>query len=180
MGHFISTNYDYKPHSTQRNTLGSKNGYQHLWLEAEGQSDKTSSFTWLNGERYYSITSNTNKSTQILFTEIGANNPNFNLRNDKGIMFRVKDDNHTFVNILEPHGDFNPTLEYSFNSYPAYTSIQVLQSDDQYTIVQIEGKNDLSWIIMICNNNADEKASHNIKLNNGNELIWVGPIAIQK
>ncbi|OGU81106.1 MAG: hypothetical protein A2W11_08925 [Ignavibacteria bacterium RBG_16_35_7] len=180
MGHFISTTYEYNPHITLRKPLGSKNGYQHLWLEAEGQSDKTSSFTWLNGERYYSITSNTDKNTQILFTEIGANDPNFNLRNDQGIMFRVKDDNHTFVNIIEPHGDFNPTLEYSFYSHSAFTNIQVLKSDDKYTIIMIEGKNDLNWKVMISNDNSDEKVSHKIKLDNGTELNWVGPIAIQK
>lgn len=55
-------------------------------------------------------------------------------------MFRVKDDNHTFVNIIEPHGDFNPTLEYSFNSYSAFEVIKVLQSDDEYTIASILGK----------------------------------------
>ena len=180
MGHFISTTYDYNPFTTLRKPLGSKNGYQHLWLTAEGKANNTSSFTWLNGERYYSITSNTDKNTQILFTEIGANDPNFNLRNDPGIMFRVKDDNYTFVNIIEPHGDFNPTLEYSFNSYPAFEEINVLQSDEKYTIVSIKGKNNLSWKILICNDNDDEKANHKIKLDNGADLNWIGPIAIQK
>ena len=180
MGHFMSTTYDYDAKTTSRNPLGLKNGYQHLWLTAEGLSDKTSSFTWLNSERYYSITSNTDKNTQILFTEVGANDPNFNLRNDQGIMFRVKDDNHTFVNIIEPHGDFNPTLEYSFNSYSAFEEIKVLQSDDEYTIASILGKNNLSWKVMICNNNADDKANHKVKLDNGTELSWVGPIAIKK
>ncbi|MFZ2322386.1 MAG: heparinase II/III family protein [Ignavibacteriaceae bacterium] len=180
LGHFISTTYNYDAKTNLRKPLGLKNGYQHLWLEAEGRSDKTSSFTWLNGERYYSITSNTDKNTQILFTEIGASDPNFNLRNDHGIMFRVKDDNHTFVNIIEPHGDFNPTLEYSFNSYPAFEEIKVLQSDDNYTVLEIKGKNNLNWEVMICNNNADEKANHKVNLENGTELSWVGPIVIQK
>ena len=168
------------PNTTLRKPLGLKNGYQHLWLEAEAQSEKTSSFTWLNGERYYSITSNTDKNTQILFTEIGANDPNLNLRNDQGIMFRVKGDNHTFVNVIEPHGDFNPTLEYSFNSYSAFEDIKVLQSDDRYTIISIEGKNKLKWKVMICNDNADEMANHIVKLDTGTELNWVGPITIQK
>jgi len=160
--------------------LGAKNGYQHLWLTAEGQSDKTSSFTWLNGERYYSITSNTNSNTQILFTEIGANDPNFNLRNDLGIIFRINEDKYTFVNIIEPHGEFNPSLEYSFNSYPAFSKIEVLQSDENYTIINIEGKNKLNWKVLICNDNSDENANHKVKLENGTDLNWIGPIAIQK
>lgn len=180
MGHFVSATSEYKVHTQERKTLGAKSGYQHLWLAAEGDADKTSSFTWLNGERYYSITSNTNKDTKILFTQIGANDPDFNLRNDKGIMFRVNADNHTFVNIIEPHGIFNPTLEYSFNSYSSFTDINVLLSNKEYSVIDIYGKNELKWRVMICNNNADEKANHKITLNNGTVLNWNGPVSLQK
>jgi len=180
MGHFISTSYDYKPFITERKVIGKNNGYQHLWLEAEAKTKGTSSFTWLNGERYYSIISNTDSNTQILFTQIGANDPNFNLRNDRGIMFRAKDNNHTFVNIIEPHGDFNPTLEYSFNSYPAFEKIEVVRSDENYTIVEISGKNNLRWTLMLANKNADKNAAHSINLADGTELKWQGPVAINK
>lgn len=180
MGHFISTSYDYKPFITERKVIGKNNGYQHLWLEAEAKTKGTSSFTWLNGERYYSIISNTDSNTQILFTQIGANDPNFNLRNDRGIMFRAKDNNHTFVNIIEPHGDFNPTLEYSFNSYPAFEKIEVVRSDEHYTIVEISGKNNLRWTLMLANKNADKNAAHSINLADGTELKWQGPVAINK
>ena len=180
MGHFLSTSYAYNPFITERKVLGKKNGYQHLWLEAEAKTSGTSAFTWLNGERYYSITANTDSNTQILFTQIGANDPNFNLRNDHGIMFRVTAKNHTFVNIIEPHGDFNPTLEYSFNSYPAFEKIEVVRSDEQYTIVEIFGKNDLHWTFMIANNNADKYATHTVALSDGTKLTWHGPTSINK
>jgi len=180
MGHFISTSYKYHPFITERKVLGKKNGFEHLWLEAEAKTIGTSSFTWLNGERYYSITSNTDSATQILFTQIGANDPNYNLRNDHGIMFRVKDSNHTFVNIIEPHGDFNPTLEYSFNSYPAFEKIEVVKSDENYTVVEIFGKSNLHWTLMLANGNADKNTSHSIKLSNGSELKWKGPFSINK
>lgn len=180
LGHFVSTTYPYKVYTQERKPLGAKSGYQHLWLEGEASAEKTSSFTWLNGERYYSITSNTDKETKILFTQIGANDTAFNLRNDKAIMFRVNADNHTFVNILEPHGVFNPTLEYSFNSYPSFTGIDVLLSNKDYTVVDIYGKNDLKWRVMICNTNADEKANHKVTLHNGTVLNWTGPVSLLK
>jgi hypothetical protein len=95
-------------------------------------------------------------------------------------MFRINEDNYTFVNIIEPHGEFNPTLEYSFNSYPAFSKIEVLQSDENYTVINIEGNNKLNWKVLICNDNTDENANHKVKLENGTDLNWIGPIAIQK
>ncbi len=180
MGHFIGSNFEYKPNLTQRTILGEKNGYQHLWLDAEGMSQGTSSFTWLNEHRYYSITSNTNSDTKILFTQLGANDPNFNLRSDRAVMYRINSDSHTFVNIIEPHGEFNPTQEYSFNSYSAFNDIKVLKSDDEYTIVEVNGKSGLKWTIMLANNNVDKNKLHEVSLSEAAKLTWIGPVSILK
>jgi oligo-alginate lyase len=179
MGHFISTNFDYQPYLNERRVLGKENGYQHLWKTAEGKPTGTSTFTWLNGERYYSITSNTDPETEIILTQIGANDPNFNLRNDEAIMFRRTDSDHVFASIIEPHGAFNPTLEYSFNSYSTFEKINVLKADDEYTIVQIEGKDNLNWILLIVNNDASETVNHKLTIK-GEEFEWKGPIHLVK
>jgi hypothetical protein len=179
MGHFISTNFDYKAYLNERRVLGIENGYQHLWKTAEGKPIGTSAFTWLNGGRYYSITSNTDSETEIIFTQIGANDPNFNLRNDEAIMFRRKDTDHVFASIIEPHGAFNPTLEYSFNSYSTFEKINVLNADNEYTVVQIGGKNNLTWILLIVNNDSSETVNHRLTVN-GKDFEWNGPIYLVK
>lgn len=179
MGHFISTNFDYKPYSDERRPLGKRNGYQHLWKTAEGISEETASFTWLNGDRYYSIVSNTDKNTQVIFTQIGANDPNFNLRNEEAILFRTKAKNHVFASILEPHGEFNPTLEYSFNSYPAFEKINVSIVNNSYTVVEMKGKKNLNWILIIVNDDASSRSAHQLDYN-GIAYQWKGPIHLIK
>lgn len=179
MGHFISANFDYSSYTKTRSVVGNKNGYQHLWKMAEAHSANTMIFTWLNGERYYSIISNTDKETEIIFTQIGANDPNFNLRNDNGIMLRRKDNNHVFAAIIEPHGEFNPTLEYSINSYSTFNKVGVINSSDDYTVVNISGKNDLRWILFIVNNDSSAEVNHKLSLE-GKEYEWKGPINLVK
>jgi oligo-alginate lyase len=179
MGHFISTNFEYTPYTNERKQLGKANGYQHLWKTAEGKSDKSAAFTWLNGERYYSIISNTDSNTDILFTQIGAADPEFNLRNEEGILFRTRRKDHVFVSVIEPHGDFNPTIEYSFNSYSAVENIKVLQNDDEITAAEISGKKDLRWLVFVINNDADEAEEHTYSYE-GKEYKWKGPFFIYK
>lgn len=90
-GHLINTDYKYNAFDTTRTLLGSKNGYQHLWIEAQGNPrQETTSTTWLNDNRFYTLTAVTDENTEIFLTRIGGNDPNFNLRNDPCLMFRQK------------------------------------------------------------------------------------------
>jgi len=68
-GHMVSTDFNYRKSVTELKTLGTSNGYQHLWLEASGKTNKqNANFTWVNGNRFYSITTLTNASTELLMT----------------------------------------------------------------------------------------------------------------
>ena len=178
LGHLIATNFKYTPFTNKLTPLGTKNGYQHLWKVAEAIGVGSSSITWLNGDRYYSITTNAHSSTQIFLTRIGANDPDFNLRNDPGFMLRTKAKNHVFASIIEPHGEFNPTAEFSVKSYSHFKSINVLASNDEGTIVEIKKVNNGKWILMIANKSADENVNHSINVA-GKIYKWVGPIQLQ-
>jgi len=39
-GHMVSTDFNYRKSVTELKTLGTSNGYQHLWLEASGKTNK--------------------------------------------------------------------------------------------------------------------------------------------
>jgi len=117
--------------------------------------------------------------TEILFTQVGANDPDFNLRNDQGIIFRTKDKDHVFASIIEPHGDFDPTLEYSFNSYSTFEELDVLTENDELTVVNIKGKNNLEWMLFIVNNNSSSDTGHNYSVK-GKNYEWKGPINLVK
>ncbi|RMD48530.1 MAG: heparinase, partial [Ignavibacteria bacterium] len=179
MGHFIDANFDYTPYTSQLQKMGDKNGYQHLWKIAEGKPGGNMHFTWLNGERFYSVISNTDENSEVIFTMIGASDPKFNLRNDQGFIIRRKGSSITFVNILQPHGIFNPTQEFTIDSYPSIEKIDVLRSDDNYTIVNISGKKNIDWTLAICNNNPEKNIKHEVTIEN-KIYKWTGPVQIIK
>ncbi|WP_294070610.1 heparinase II/III domain-containing protein [Proteiniphilum sp. UBA1028] len=137
-GQLIGANFTYKRHLDSQQVFGDENGYQHLWLEAEGKSDlPVSSLTFLNGNRFYSLTTNVTPETELFLTRIGANDPNFNLRNDQ--MYMLRDHNkseRTYVTILEPHGEFNPIKEYTVSSYPKIKNIEIVDNKrDSSTLI---------------------------------------------
>jgi hypothetical protein len=118
-GHLISTNFELKTNLTSLPVLGKNNGYQHLWLKSQAQPKVgLSQITWLNKNgRFYTRSSIMDGESSIIFTQIGANDPLFNLRNENAFIDRKTDvKNHTFVNVLEPHGEYNPAKEFTIDA----------------------------------------------------------------
>jgi len=138
-GHLISTSFDLNTHLTSLPVLGKENGYQHLWLKAQAQPKAgLSQITWLNDNgRFYTNSSIMDGDASLIFTQIGANDPLFNLRNENAFINRkTKSKNHTFVSVLEPHGEYNPSKEFTI---AAVSSVQTLshQKIDNIDVVEI-------------------------------------------
>lgn len=163
-GHLINTDYQYKAFDTSRSLLGSKNGYQHLWVEAQGGTDrKTAATTWLNGNRFYTLTTVTDSDTEIFLNRIGGSDPNFNLRNEPCFMLRQKEaGNHTFVSVIEAHGEYNPRLEYTLAPYTNIQDVQIITDTEEYTIVKIVAKSGQDMTICIANGNSAPDARHKV------------------
>jgi len=141
LGQLMHTNIDYTAHTTQRTQLGTQNGYEYLWKEAESKAEnnlKNASVTFLNENRFYTITTNSNNNRQFFFNRIGANDPNFNLRNEPSFMIRDKGNNAFFLSVIEPHGEFNPREEYTIQPYSNIESINWIDSNNK--IVEIRTK----------------------------------------
>ncbi|MGB8193203.1 MAG: alginate lyase family protein, partial [Chitinophagaceae bacterium] len=173
-GQIISTSAAYKANKEKLEPLGSKNGYQFLWKEAEAVGAKElSQLTFLNGSSYYTISSLTDDSTRIFFTRTGANDPNFNLRREPSWILRKNGKGCVFVNVVEMHGRYDAAMESSSGSRPEVSQIRVLQNDEEYTIVRIDiaGK---PRYIMQCNSDFNPDAKHKYS-GNDIELSWTGP-----
>ncbi|MDR1584696.1 MAG: alginate lyase family protein [Prevotellaceae bacterium] len=139
MGQLISTNFEYEAHTSQRHTFGTRYGYQHLWVEAMGKTEKPAAcLTFLNGNRFYSITSLVNPDTELFINRIGANDPEFNLKNNPCFILRDKNlSERTYVNIVEPHGEFNPVLEYTNAPCSNIQSVKLIENSQSKAIVEI-------------------------------------------
>jgi oligo-alginate lyase len=118
-------------------------------------------------------------ATQVFFTRIGAGDPNFNLRNEPAIMLRSRSRNRVFASVIEPHGTFDGTREFSEGATGVMANVRVLTATDEGTIVEITGTNSLKWTLCIANGAASETAQHRINAG-GMNYEWKGNYSLIK
>jgi uncharacterized protein YegP (UPF0339 family) len=176
-GQIINTSFKYKAATASQKALGTKNGYQFLWKEAEADvKDTVTQFTFLNGRTYYTVSSLIDGDAQLIFTRAGANDPNFNLRREPSYIIRKNGKSQTFANVIEIHGKFDPIKEFSTNAYPSVQNIRLLFNDDKYTIAELTiGKDRLT--IAQANKDAGTNLKHAVTVN-GNSYQWAGPFMV--
>jgi len=149
--------------------LGKKYGYEHLWNEGVGVANSESiQFTWLNHQKFYTITAATNKNDKILFARIGANDPEFNLRKDPTLILRKKEvKNAVFASVIASHGLYSPVTEKADNAYSPIKSIKVLLDTKAYTAISISTSEKNSLLILSNEDNGSEK-KHTVTIENKN------------
>lgn len=174
-GQMVSTNFDIQKNITELKTLGTKNGYQHLWLEATGKTDKPNAcFTWVNGNRFYSITTLSNSNSEFKMTRVGANDPNFNLRYEPCFMIRQPNvDNYTFVSVIEPHGLYDLSKEVTVNYQTSIANVEMILDNHDYTVVKITLGDNKVYLLATVNNNFSKKATRTIDAN-GETITFTG------
>ncbi len=126
-GQIISASPTFNGRTDGLKPLGAANGYQHLWLRASASvaANKNLSFTWLNKNRFYTYTALAQDGLDVLLTQLGANDPNFNLRHEQALVLRVNEaQGQTFVSVLEPHGEYNGPAEYTIGSRSSIVDLQ--------------------------------------------------------
>jgi hypothetical protein len=131
-GHITYTPFTIQSNTNQLMPLGKDFGYQHIWLNAKGNSlTGNASITFLQNKRFYTTTFLADSSTQIEFVTVGANDPNFNLRNEKGFILSVpKAKNHLFVSLIESHGNTDPVAETTTGFKGRIQSLKLIQDTD--------------------------------------------------
>lgn len=175
MGQVIQTNIEYEA-PKMLETLGKKNGYQHLWIEGQGKaSGVNTSLSWMQNKRFYTLTSAVTESDELNFVRIGANDPEFNLRRDAGLIIRRKNTrNTTFVSLIESHGSYSPVTESAVNSKSTIASVQLVHDDEKYTAISIEDINGNANMLILSNLDAATDSKHKLNSNN-TEYEWIGP-----
>ncbi|PQJ79733.1 alginate lyase family protein [Polaribacter porphyrae] len=173
-GQVLDTNFEYKTSEILK-PLGKKNGYQHLFIEASGKAIAgNSKFSWFNNNKFYTLTSLTNKIDDLIFTRIGANDPEFNLRRDPALILRRKDSkNTTFISALESHGSYSPVTESAFNSKSSIRELKVELDSQEYTAISITSIKGNTTLFITSNKKASKEAKHTITIN-GKHYSWTG------
>lgn len=180
-GQMMSLNMPYTRNTTQMSPLSGKNGYQHLWVEATANGTQnqnpTSCFTWLTGDRFYSINTLANKNAEYVFARSGANDPNFHLRSEPCYMIRQRGSaNHTFLSTIESHGKYDLVVEQTSNAVSSVKELQLLTDTEQYTIARITLNNGSAITLCIANNDNNPKSKHSTMAGN-TPYKWNGAYA---
>lgn len=172
-GHIVNTNFSTAAATTELKAFGDKNGYQHLWVKAKATPKvDLPQVTWLQDDRFYTYTMLANKNSSTYFLELGANDPNFNLRRENVIVKRVKDkSNFSFISLLETHGEYNPTLEYTKNAISQIEHLQYFNNNDSEYIQITTKKGQVLGLGLSYNGN--QKSKHSIQVE-GKRRVWRG------
>ena len=177
LGDFITTNFTYTKKELPK-VLGTNYGYEYLYETASGTSTQpTAAFTFLNNDRFYTITTVNTSDIQLLFTEIGANDPKFNLRNDAGYIIRKnKQKNTVFASIIEPHGFVNTVNETVSNPNSAIEKLDILSDTSTAIAVSIKLKNSPEYYVLLAKTGNSENS---ISIN-GKKYSWQGSYQLIK
>ncbi|WP_299062888.1 alginate lyase family protein [uncultured Polaribacter sp.] len=173
-GQVLQTNFEYNSPKTLK-PLGSKNGFQHLYVEGSGKaSEGNTKFSWFNNNKFYSLTTETSVKDEVLFARIGANDPDFNLRRDPALILRtINSKNRTFVSVIESHGSYSPVSESAVNSNSSIKSIKTILDSEDYTAIEITNLNGNVKLFITANANNSKETKHNLKISNKN-YEWLG------
>ncbi len=176
-GQLIETNFEIAADPLTRSPLGSGNGYQYLWRVAESDFlNGTTQLTWLKDRRFYSVTSIVPDDTKVIMAEIGANDPNFNLRREPAFIYRTrKPDGISIASVIEPHGEYNPTVEYTVGSHSNIKSVRHFETDDaDYLLVETKAGEQIGLGISGASKN---ETKHTVNID-GETVAWTGPYTL--
>jgi tellurite resistance-related uncharacterized protein len=81
----------------------------------------------------------------------------------------------SYVSVIEPHGDYNPTVEYTLNSHSQIKSVSHYESGPN-EFVQIETKTGQIVGLGLAGENDAEK-EHSVEVN-GQVMTWRGPFKL--
>lgn len=162
-GHIIDTEDGLAASTDRLEPLGKSNGYQHLWRAATGALEAGATFqlTWLLDDRFYTYTAASNDDLQVLLAEVGARDPNFNLRREQGLILRANSaGSATFVGILEPHGEYDGSQERTRGSGSSIRTLKQFYRQGKL-LVRI-AKRDGSILSVALSFNANPSLQHRI------------------
>ncbi len=176
LGHIIRQGGGLESHVTVRPVLGNASGYQHIWVDAEGQATADQAFlTWMTGNRFYTWRWVPVSGSKAILGEIGANDPNFDLRREPMLIQRVDAARDVlFAGVLEPHGRYDGATEQTIASDSQIRSIQSASGDGTDAVL-IETLKGVQVAVAIAYDQ-DPAALHSLTVGS-QQIEWRGPAA---
>lgn len=179
MGELMSTNQEFETNN-DLTPMGQHDGYQHLWQEAQvNLKGDVFRFTWFNKRNFFTMNSAVRQGDEVLLTRIGANDPNFNLRRDPGLIHRRTGGNTLFASLYELHGHYSYADEIPINSFTSIAGLDVLHESAEYVAIQILLKSGERYQFAFSLKDDNKSSNHSIQTST-RQLAWTGVYNFKK
>jgi len=173
VGTLMSTNQEIETNN-RLTPMGTNDGYQHLWQEGQAALEgDVLRFTWFNHGKFFTMNANIREGDELLLTRIGANDPNFNLRREPGLILRRTGGNTTFASLYEMHGSYNYASEIPMNAFTSIADLEVLHESADYVAIQFQLKSGEHYQFAFSLNDKQENSQHSITTTMG-QFQWKG------
>ncbi|AKM07802.1 heparinase II/III domain-containing protein [Pelagerythrobacter marensis] len=176
-GAVIELGFPVESHVAARPVLGEDHGYQHVWVDATGRPDAgDGALTWLLDGRFYTYRFATDGATQAILGQVGANDPEFNLRREPLILLRREGaGGTTFATLLESHGRYDGAAEQTVASRSRVAAMRHHRQGGKDIVVLT--LKDGGQVALAVSHDADPAARHRATID-GQQLAWTGFAAI--
>lgn len=178
-GELMSTNQEFETNN-DLTPMGKHDGYQHLWQEAQAKlQGGVFRLTWFNKRNFFTMNSVVRQGDEALQTRIGANDPNFNLRRDPGLIHRRTGGNTLFASLYEQHGFYSYADEIPINSFTSIAGLDVLHESAEYVAIEFQLKSGEKYQFAFSLKDDIESSNHSIETSVG-QLSWTGVYNFKK
>ncbi|WP_084236683.1 heparinase II/III domain-containing protein [Pedobacter africanus] len=142
-GHIIASSEKISAFTDRLIPLGTKDGYQHIWLNAEQPvAQNTGYLGILNNKRFYTVHFASESKLNLKILSLGANDPDLSLIESKAFMLSVPEaQNQVFFNIVETHGNTNTISETTTGATAMVSELRVISSSKEQVRVSFKVKN---------------------------------------
>lgn len=176
-GQLVETNYTIDADTIARAPLGDQAGYQYLWKVGEAElPNAQAQTTLLLDNRFYSLTSAVPEGTHVLLAELGANDPDFNLRREPALILRTPlSRSASFATVIEPHGEYNGIDEFTLASHSQIERVEHVEGDGM-DVVQLHLKSGETVSVGLAGKSGSSE-QHIMQTDSG-AVSWTGPYEV--
>lgn len=176
-GHIMELGFEAQGNLAERPVLGSVNGYQHIWVDAEAAIPTgKGALTWILDGRFYTYRFASNGPVTAILGESGANDPEFNLRREPLLLLRAQRDSEvSYASLLEAHGSYDGAAEQTLDSRSLVSDLNHHRIDGM-DFVRVTLKSGPRFVIAV-SHNPDGNVAHSAMLD-GEEIAWSGFAAV--
>lgn len=124
-GQIVDSGLKFQGGTTELRPLGKANGYQHLWDRGRAPVKGGARVAWFDEGRFYDYVFASADVDQVVLTELGANDPDYNLRNERAVILRGDDrDGFVLAGVLEARGSYSAADEYARDTLTAVKAVE--------------------------------------------------------